>query len=179
LLGLLVGGAARHRGDARLFVVSLVFQVIAAFLGLHALATPGVVLDTPTPAFTAATPIGLLLGGVLALVSAADLSPAAATRLLRWRTALAVLPWLLVAFFTALALTSVPPLPSLVERPDAAVARVLFGVVAPLLYLVAAALYLRVYRRRPRVVLLSVLTAFVLLAEACVAVVFGVNWRFS
>ena len=33
--------------------------------------------------------------------------------------------------------------------------------------------------RRPRVVLLSVLTAFALLAEASVAVVFGRNWQLS
>ncbi|WP_197703096.1 hypothetical protein, partial [Stenotrophomonas maltophilia] len=33
VLGLLVGRAARQRDDARLFLVSLVFQVTAAFLG--------------------------------------------------------------------------------------------------------------------------------------------------
>ena len=74
VLALLVGGAARRRGDARLFLVSLVFQVTAAFLGVHALATPGVVLDAPTATFTAATPIGLFLGGIAALVSAIEFS---------------------------------------------------------------------------------------------------------
>jgi class 3 adenylate cyclase len=56
---------------------------------------------------------------------------------------------------------------------------VLFGIVTPALYLAAATLYLRIYLRRPRVVLLSVLTAFVLLAEASVAIVFGRNWQLS
>src|SRR4051794_40021022 len=179
VLGLLVGAAARRRGDARLYLVALVFQVTAAFLGLHALATPTVLLDTPTPAFAAATPIGLLLGGVVAIVSGLDLSPAGAARVLDARRVLAALPWVLVVAFAALSATSLPGVQALVENPDAQLTRLLFGVVTPGLYLVAAALYLRVYRRRPQVVLLSVLTAFVLLAEASVAIVYGRSWQLS
>src|SRR6201989_1194485 len=44
-LALATGDAARQRGDARLFLVSLAFLSAAGFLGLHALATPGVLLD--------------------------------------------------------------------------------------------------------------------------------------
>ena len=40
--------AGRHR-DARLVLVSLAFLASAGFLGLHALATPGVLLDSRTP----------------------------------------------------------------------------------------------------------------------------------
>ena len=36
------GSAARRHGDARVFLVSLGFLAAAGFLGLHALATPGV-----------------------------------------------------------------------------------------------------------------------------------------
>jgi adenylate cyclase len=43
-LGYAVGVAARRRRDARLFLVSLAFISAAGFLGLHALATPGVLL---------------------------------------------------------------------------------------------------------------------------------------
>ncbi len=179
VLGLVVGAAARRRGDARLFLVALVFQVTAAFLGLHALATPGVLVDAPSLAFTAATPTGLLVGGIVAVVSAVEFSPAGAARLVRHRRELAALPWVLVGAFAVLSATSLPPVDALVERPDAPAAQVLFGVVTPGLYLAAAALYLRVYRRRPRVVLLSVLTAFALLAEASIAVVFGRNWQLS
>ncbi|TKJ17964.1 hypothetical protein A6V29_01075 [Blastococcus sp. CCUG 61487] len=179
VLGVLVGAAARRRDDARLFLVALVFQVTAAFLGLHALATPGVLADTPTPAFTSATPIGLLVGAVVALASAVELSPAGAARLVRRRPALAVLPWVLVGAFAAMSAADLPVLDALVERPDAPATQALFGVLTPALYVAAAALYLRVYRRRPRVVLLSVLTAFVLLAEASVAIVFGRNWQLS
>jgi class 3 adenylate cyclase len=179
VLGLLVGAAARRRDDARLFLVSLVFQTTAAFLGLHALATPGVVLDAPTLAFTTATPIGLLLGSAVALASARELSPAAAARLMRRRRRLAAVPWVLVLAFAALSSTSLAAVSALVERPNEPAAQVLFGAVTPALYLLAAVLYLRVYRRRPRVVLLSVLTAFALLAEASVAIVFGRNWQLS
>jgi hypothetical protein len=98
---------------------------------------------------------------------------------MRRRAWLWTAPWVLGALFTALSLTSLPPAPFLVEHPDAVATRLLFGVVGPALYLGAAGLYLRIYRRRPRVVLLSVLTAFVLLAEASVAIVFGRNWHLS
>lgn len=179
VLGLLVGAGARRRGDARLFLVSLVFQVTAAFLGLHALATPGVLLATPTATFTAATPIGLLLGGIAAIASSIEFSASGTAALMRRRGWLVALPWLAAVAFTALSLASLPPAPFLVEHPDADVIRLLFGVVGPALYLTAAGLYLQIYRRRPRVVLLSVLTAFVLLAEASVAIVFSRNWHLS
>ena len=40
---------ALRRSDARLYLVSLAFLSAAGFLGLHALSTPGVLLDTPEP----------------------------------------------------------------------------------------------------------------------------------
>lgn len=57
-LGYAVGAAARRRRDARLFLVSLAFISAAAFLGLHALATPGVLLGK-NAGFELATPFGL------------------------------------------------------------------------------------------------------------------------
>src|SRR4051794_10198273 len=45
------GVAARRRGDARVLLVSLAFLAATGFLGLHALATPKVLLDTPNPGF--------------------------------------------------------------------------------------------------------------------------------
>src|SRR5919107_5643782 len=57
---------ALRRGDARLYLVSLAFLAAAGFLGLHALATPGVLLDGPNQGFTVATPLGLVLAGGLA-----------------------------------------------------------------------------------------------------------------
>ena len=51
--------AADRRRDARLVLVSLAFLSSAGFLGLHALATPGVLLSHPNTGFTIATPVGL------------------------------------------------------------------------------------------------------------------------
>ena len=73
-------GIALRRADARLFLVSLAFLAAAGFLALHALATPGVLLDTPNQGFVIATPVGLLIAagvrGGLGPAAAARASPA-------------------------------------------------------------------------------------------------------
>lgn len=51
LLGLVMSEAASRRGDARVFLVGLAFLVSSGFLGLHALATPGVLLDGKNTGF--------------------------------------------------------------------------------------------------------------------------------
>ena len=48
-LAYLTNEAAMRRGDARLVLISLAFGASAGFLGLHALATPGVLLPVPEP----------------------------------------------------------------------------------------------------------------------------------
>ena len=67
-LGYTVGVAARSRRDARLFLVSLAFVSAAGFLGLHALATPGVLLGK-NGGFELATPFGIAVAGVFAAAS--------------------------------------------------------------------------------------------------------------
>src|SRR5687768_14570929 len=67
LLAALMGIAAARRGDTRLLLVALAFGSAAALLGVHALATPGVVVGTRTVAFTHATSLGLALGAAFAL----------------------------------------------------------------------------------------------------------------
>ena len=61
ILGWSIGVNARRRMDARLFLVSLAFVTAACFLGLHALATPAVLLQGPNTGFVLATPVGLLI----------------------------------------------------------------------------------------------------------------------
>ena len=58
VLGVLTSEVAGQRGDSRLFMVSLALLASAGFLGLHALATPGVVLEGPNAGFQIATPSG-------------------------------------------------------------------------------------------------------------------------
>ena len=65
VLALAISEGARRRRDARLLLIGLAFTVSAGFLGLHALATPGVALSGKNAGFVLATPVGLVLAGVL------------------------------------------------------------------------------------------------------------------
>ena len=65
-VGWSVTSAARRRRDARLLFISLAFIASACFLGLHALATPGVLLG-PNAGFELATPVGLVIAAALAV----------------------------------------------------------------------------------------------------------------
>ena len=73
VLAYATGDAAGRRGDARLLYVSLAFLSSAGFLGLHALSTPGVLLDKPNTGFLIATPVGVAIGSVFAALSTAEL----------------------------------------------------------------------------------------------------------
>src|SRR4051795_6423014 len=85
ILAFVMGEAAHHRGDARLFLISLALLVSSGFLGLHALATPGVLLEGSNTGFVIATPIGLVIASVFSAASSfvdanTDLSPAVIRR---------------------------------------------------------------------------------------------------
>ena len=174
------GTVAQQRGDARVMLVSLAFLSAAGFLGLHALATPGVLLDEPNAGFVVATPVGIALGSLFAVASSADLSGDRAVRavVLARRARVALLA--VMALWAVASLAQLPPLHAQQAVPEQAGG--LLGpmaLVAILLYGVAAGRYLRLWLRRPSLMLLSMLAAFVLLAEAMVAVVFARNWALS
>jgi adenylate cyclase len=179
VLAFSTSGVALHRSDARLYLVSLAFLSAAGFLALHALATPGVLLDGPNQGFAVATPIGLLVSGLFAAASALPLPPARAQAVMRrarlWRGGLIAL----MALWATLSLLSVPPLddPTPVERASGALVAV--AAVAVVLYALAAARYLAMVFRSGSPILLGVTSAWVLLAEAGVAVAFGRNWHAS
>ncbi len=180
VLAYATGAAAERRGDARVLLVSLAFLSAAGFLGLHALATPGVLLDQPNAGFVVATPVGIGLGSLLAVGSALDVSGDKAVRAVRVARRLR---WVLLALMALWAVASLAQLPPL--QADQAVPEQAGGVLGVLavpaiaLYAVAAVRYLRLWLARPSVMLLSMLSAFVLLAEAMVAVVFARNWQLS
>ena len=71
----LAGEAARRLDDARLFLVSLAFMTSAGFLGLHALATPGVLLENRTRASSSRRRSASLIASGFAAASALDLRP--------------------------------------------------------------------------------------------------------
>jgi class 3 adenylate cyclase len=172
-------GIALRRADARLFLVSLAFLAAAGFLALHALATPGVLLDQPNQGFVIATPVGLGIAAVFAAASALPLPPPRAQAVIRRAPALRAGLLVLMLAWGTLSLASVPPLDDPAPAERATGALVVPAVLAMLLYAVAAWRYLSMARRTGSAILLAVASACVLLAEAMVAVAFARSWQAS
>jgi class 3 adenylate cyclase len=178
-LGVRMSEVSHRRADARLFLVSLVFLSSAGFLLLHALATPQVILYGRNAGFAIATPVGLLLAAVFAAVSSLDLTPERAgavlrrQALLRGGLAAAMVAWAVVSLF------GLPPLDAPLPEEASRGWLTAMAVTGVALYALAAARYWRLYRRRPSVILIAILTAFALLAEAMVAVALARNWHAS
>jgi adenylate cyclase len=172
-------GVALRRSDARLYLVSLAFLSAAGFLGLHALSTPGVLLDTPNQGFAVASPIGLLLSSLFAAASALPLRPERAQAVMRHAQLLRGVLLGAMAVWAAWSLLSVPPLddPTPVERASGLL--LVVPAVALILYAFAAARYLVMVLQSGSPILLGVTSAWVLLAEASISVAFGRNWHAS
>ena len=172
VLAYATGVAARRRDDWRVHVVSLAFLAGSGFLGLHALATPKVLLDASNLGFVVATPVGLVVAGGLAALSSLDRPYVSPTVLER-------------ALLAALALWAVGSLTLLPEADDAVIPErgstplLALSVAGVALYAVAVVRYARLYRERGSRLVLGFAIAFVLLAEAMVAVAAGRNWQAS
>ena len=178
VLALGMGWEASRRSDARLFLVSMAFASAAGFLGLHALSTPAVLVGRNN-GFVIATPVGLLLAGAFAVVSSAEMSARVAGWVLRSRAVLRAALVVLLAAWAVATLLKFPPFDSLAaldEQHSMLLAFMLPGVAA---YMIAAVRYWVIHRRRPSVMLLSLITAFVVLAESLVAIAYGRNWQVS
>ena len=177
-LAITINVAARRRADARLFLVALSFLVAATFLGLHAVATPNVLLNARNAGFTYASPVGLTLAGVFAAASAVDLSPRWSSALLGWSGWLRTGLLLVAAAWAVVSLAGLPPL-SRVPSPDENGPTAVLSAIGVALFAAAALRYHALYQRRRAVMLLSVVTAYVLLAEAAVAMSVGHSWHVS
>ena len=178
ILGYAVSAAAKRRHDARLFLISLAFMASAGFLGLHALATPGVLLGK-NAGFELATPVGLVVAGLLIAVSALELGATASARVIDHAgTLLSVLVAVLVAW-GAVSLLELWPLDGPLQGEQLDGWQVALAVCGVLLYALSAAAYFRLYRRRGTRFLLAVTFAFALLAEAMVVVTWARNWQVS
>ena len=169
------GAAARRRGDARVYLVSLAFLAAAGFLGLHALATPKVLLDTPNPGFASATPVGLLLASALAAWSSLD---AGAAVMRRANVLLAALV-AFMALWAVFSLARIPPLDGETAPERGSPFFVALALPALALYAFGGIRYVQMWRRRPAPMLLAMAAAFVLLAEAMLAVAVARNWHAS
>jgi class 3 adenylate cyclase len=166
------GVAARRRGDCRVHLVSLAFLAASGFLALHALATPGVLLDSPNLGFVIATPIGLVLAGAFAAASSLDVDrvrPAVLQNLL-----LAALGAWLVISLALLPQLDTASVPGRMSWPI-----VVLSVLGVALYALAVVRYLALWQERRSELVLAFAVAFVLLAEASVAVALGRNWHAS
>jgi class 3 adenylate cyclase len=178
VLAYATGVAAERRADARVFVVSLAFLSCAGFLGLHALATPGVLLAGSNAGFAVATPVGLALGAVFAALSSRDVAGAQRARVLRWaRTT----RWVLLGAMAAWAAASLAELPPLdgapIERSSGPMTALALPTIA--VYAYAAVQYVLLGLRRGALMPLGMAAAFTLLGEAMVAVAFSWNWAAS
>jgi class 3 adenylate cyclase len=177
VLAYATGAAAVRRADARVLFVSLAFLSSAGFLALHALATPGVLLAMPNPGFVIATPVGLALGSVFAAWSTADLTGDRAVGAVRLGRRLRIVLLLLMVLWAVLSLRELPPLTGDIARLERLPA--LLAVPAIVLYGYAAWRYLRLWQSRRAPMLVAIMAAFLLLAEAMVAIAFARNWHLS
>jgi class 3 adenylate cyclase len=177
-LGYAISAAARRRRDARLFLISLALIASAGFLGLHALATPGVLLGK-NAGFELATPVGLLLAGVFAAASATELGPARAALVVRIAPLLLGLVFGVMALWAIVSLAELRPLksPLAAERLDGW--QLVLAALGLALYALAALGFYRLYRRRPSRFVFAFVLAFAFLAEAMVVIAWARNWQVS
>jgi adenylate cyclase len=177
VLAYATGAAAEQRGDARVLFVSLALLSSAGFLALHALATPGVLLADPNPGFVVATPVGIALGSILAAWSTVNFAGDRAVRAVvlgrRLRTGL----FAIMAIWAFLSLGRLPPF----DVPPAAGERLLWPLALPAigLYAFTAVRCFRLWRRHGAPLVLAVMSACVLLAEAMAAIAVARNWHLS
>ena len=177
-LGYSVTTAARRRRDARLLLISLGFLSAAGFLGLHALATPGVLVDN-NAGFEVATPAGLLLGGLFIEWSAQTLTDEASESILA--RANLMLSGLVAAMvvWAVFSLAGIPPFAESLAPERVDLLQTAVGGSGVILYAAAAWGYLQLYRERRARLLFALTLAFALLAETMVVLAFALNWRVS
>ena len=173
------GAAAVRRGDVRVMYVSIAFLSAAGFLGLHALATPHMILDTASAGFNSSTPVGIAVGSLFAVASTREVPSGRAAvemrRARRWRVALLVL----MGVWGLASLLRLPPFDA-GPGPERGSWPILAATaLAVVLFAVSALTYARLWWRRGGLLPAAMASAMVLLAEAMVAVTVAPNWHLS
>jgi adenylate cyclase len=176
-LGWAIGVTARRRSDARLFLVSLAFFTAASFLGLHALATPGVLLDGPNEGFVIATPVGLLFASGLALWSSMRLDGERARWVLARSGRLRLAVVAVIAIWGVWSLAAVAPLDGMLPGETATTELWILAAPGVALYAISAFRYLELAQRRRSPLALSVAAAWALLGEAMLAIALARSWH--
>jgi class 3 adenylate cyclase len=173
------GTAAVRRGDVRVMYVSLAFLSSAGFLGLHALATPHVLLDAPGAGFNNSTPVGIAIGSLFAIASIREVDAAHAAAEMRRARALRLALIVLMVAWGAVSLLRVGPFGSGPGLDHNAWPMVAAAVIAVVLFGVSAVTYIRLWVQRGGVLPATMASALVLLAEAMIAITVAPNWFFS
>ena len=178
-LGWSVGTSAKRRADARLVLVSMSFVASAAFLGLHALATPGVLIPHLNAGFVVAVSVGLVIGAGFALWSAVPLEGARARWVMSHSGAMRFTLLTTAAVWAVWSLVDLPPLddPTLAESGSTFV--IMLSIPTVFAFAVAAWRYMVIARHRRSGLLVAVAAAWVLLAEAALAIDVTQGWRVS
>jgi adenylate cyclase len=177
-LSLQVLRAARNRDDARLLLVGYAFMVAAGFLLLHALATPGVILTSPNSGFEIATPVGLAVASVFFALASVDYSNKISGRLVARDP---IIKWTLIGVMVAWGVVSLAELPPLAQPLAEEVEGPLswMAMLAIAVYAVAALRFFDAHRKKPSVMLIAIITAAVLLAEAMATIIWARSWHLS
>jgi adenylate cyclase len=170
--------AGRHR-DARLVLMSMAFLASAGFLGLHALATPGVMLPGANAGFVIATPIGLVIASCFAFFATGPFGGPRARAVLRLRPTMLAALFGLMAVWAIVSIGQLPPIDGPPPSREGVGLLTILAVAAVLLYAIAAWRSWLLFRNRGGDLLLSMTVALVLLAEAMVAVAISRNWHLS
>src|SRR5919201_6248206 len=126
---------------------SLAFVSAAGFLGLHALATPGVLIGK-NAGFELATPVGLTLAGLFAAASGLTLRPRAAERVLGLASPLIAGLSALLAGWAAISLAEVGPFRGALGTEELDGWQLSLAAVGVVFYAAAAVGYYRLYRLR-------------------------------
>jgi class 3 adenylate cyclase len=172
------GTAAVRRGDVRVMYVSLAFLSSAGFLGLHALATPHMLVPAAAAGFNTSTPIGIAIGSLFAVASIREVDASNAAAEMRRARALRVALILLMVAWGVASLLRIGPFAG-VGLDHTSWPMVVSAVVAVVLFAVSAFAYLRLWVRRGGVLAAAMASAFVLLAEAMIAITVAPNWFYS
>jgi hypothetical protein len=146
-LGYSVTTAARARRDARLLLISFAFIASSGFLGLHALATPGVLLG-PNAGFELATPVGLVVAGAFAAGASREFSRERALTVVRQDNTLLAALFGVMALWALVSLAELPPLDGPLTKEELDGWQLVLAAVGIAFYALATVGFIRLYRRR-------------------------------
>jgi class 3 adenylate cyclase len=171
ILGYTAGEAAKRRGDARVFLLSLAFMATGGFLGLHALGTQGILFSNELSGFQVAIPVGLLVSAVFAGASAfVDIRPGIGAQLIRRRALLRVAVLVAMAAWFVWTVAQLPPLHGASSEAARNTLVAVIAIIGTLIYAVSAARYWIIFRHSRKLLPAAVIACFLLLSEALIGV---------